>query len=202
MTKPQVSSISSGRSTVLPSLVQSCCCGSAAYCLRADRNQEAAPSVALSICLDDSVIPSALILQVLVDLHFLVDFRPLTEWYGLDCYPTATNTLLLRSLQKVVLFDSIMIKFAVFHFQDFTTLFNLWTLCSWQYHHISPWKMHSRRKKKDKNEIPQDGRSRPVNYLKVIHPGVIKGGWYPIRGGWLIASRQPMDNLSCGIICV
>lgn len=25
------------------------------------------------------------------------------------------------------------------------------------------------KKKKDKNEIPQDGRSRPANYLKVTH---------------------------------
>lgn len=59
-----------------------------------------------------------------------------------------------------------------------------------------------KKKKKDKNEIPQDGRSQPVNYLKVTHPSLIQWGWYPIRGRWLMAARQPMDNLSCGIICV
>lgn len=168
-----VSSISSGRPTFLPSLVWSCCC------VRADRNQEAALSAALSIGLDDSGIPPALILQVPVDLHFLADFPPLTEWYGPDCYPTATNTLLLRSLHKVVLFDSIMIKFAIFHFQDFTPLFNLWTLCSWQYHHISPWKMHSRRKKRQKwnstrwtipaSELPQSHTSRRDKRRMVPH---------------------------------
>lgn len=86
-----------------------------------------------------------------------------------------TPTPSLKSLQKLMLFDSVTIRSAVFH----PARFNLWTLCSWQYHHISPWPMHSGRKKRQKwnstrwtilaRELPQSHTSRCDKMRMVPH---------------------------------
>lgn len=69
-----------------------------------------------------------------------------------------------------MLFDKLYDKIHFIGLSDFP-IFNLKTLCLWQYHHISPWERHS---EKDKNEISQDERFWPANHLRVTHLNIKK----------------------------